>query len=99
MPVRVVEAVDLLATRNVPFICETPAIYEGQASMGRLDEFKAVFRLLGVKHTIGMKCPFGALSSKPTSWIYLTVDFNDMPDKRPYTCSVSVSATRIALWY
>ena len=81
--VRVAEALDLFATRNLPFSFETPAIYEGQVSLGRLDEFRPPLQLPGVKHAIGMKCPFGALSSKPTSWIFMTVDFDDMPDKRP----------------
>lgn len=74
--VGIAEALDLFATRNLPFIFETPAIHEGQVSMGHIDEFRASLQLPGVNHKIGMQCPFGALSSKPMAWIYLVVEFD-----------------------
>ena len=31
--------------------------------------------------TMGMQCPLGALSSKPTAWLHVRVDVNEMPGK------------------
>ena len=69
MAVRVAQALDLLTLLRIPWLYETPAIHTGQESMGHLDEDVALVKQTVVKHAIGLRCPFGAPSSKPTSWI------------------------------
>ena len=49
--------------------------------MAHLDEYAALLKKDGVQHTIGVQCPFGALSSKPTSWIFYRMDLEGMPTK------------------
>ena len=60
MAVGVAAALDLLTELRIPWLFETPAIHAGQVSMAHLDEFRALLKMEGVKHTIGMQCPFGA---------------------------------------
>ena len=79
MALRVAQALDLLTVLRIPWLYETPAIHDGQVSMAHLDEYVALLKMEGVRHTIGLQCPFGAPSSKPTSWIYYRMDLDDMP--------------------
>ena len=81
MAVRVAEALDLLTVLRIPWLFETPAIHAGQVSMAHLDEFRALLKMDGVQHMIGVQCPFGAQSSKPTSWIYYRMELEGMPTK------------------
>ena len=81
MAVRVATALDLLTELRIPWLFETPAIHAGQVSMAHLDEYRALLKMDGVKHTIGLQCPFGAQSSKPTSWIYYLMELDGMPNK------------------
>ena len=81
MAVRVAEALDLLTELRIPWLFETPAIHAGQVSMAHFDEFKALIKMDGVRHTIGLQCPFGAPSPKPTSWIYYLMELEGMPNK------------------
>ena len=57
---RVAQALDLLTELRIPRIYETPAIHAGQVSMAHLDEYVALMKRTGVKHTIGLQCPSGA---------------------------------------
>ena len=81
MAVRVAAALDLLTVLRIPWLFETPAIHAGQVSMAHLDEFSALLKMDGVQHMIGVQCPFGAQSSKPTSWIYYRKLLEGMPTK------------------
>ena len=81
MAVRVAQALDLLTEWRVPWLYETPAIYAGQVSMAHLDEYVALLKKEGVQHTIGLQCPFGGPSSKPTSWIFYRMELDGMPTK------------------
>ena len=60
MAVRVAAALDLLTELRIPWLFETPAIHAGQVSMAHLDELKALLKMDGVKHSIGLQCPFVA---------------------------------------
>ena len=79
MAVRVAQALDLLTILRIPWLFETPAIHSDQVSMGHLDECVALLAKPGVKHIIGLQCPLGALSSKPTSWTHYGMELEDMP--------------------
>ena len=81
MAVRVAQALGLLTVLRIPWLYETPAIHAGQVSMAHLDEYVALLKMDGVQHTIGLQCPFGAPSSKPTSWIYHRMELDGMPTK------------------
>ena len=47
--------------------------------MAHLDEHVALMKKDGVEQKIGLQCPFGEPSSKPTSWVYYLADLDDMP--------------------
>ena len=81
MAVRVAQALDLLTELRIPWLYETPAIHAGQVSMAHLDEYVALLKMDGVQHTIGLQCPFGGPSPKPTSWIFYCMDLDGMPTK------------------
>jgi hypothetical protein len=44
-----------------------------------VDEFQDLLKTVGIEHVIGVQCPFGSVSSKPTSWVSHGVDLSDMP--------------------
>ena len=77
--IRVAQALGLLMDLRIPWMFETPAIHAGQVSMGHLVEYAALLQKAGVMHTIGLQCPLGAPSAKPTSWIHFMVQLDDMP--------------------
>ena len=79
MALRVAQALDLLTILRIPWLFETPAIHSGQVSMGHVDEYVAPLGKVGVKHIIGLQCPFGALFAKPTSWIHYGMELEGMP--------------------
>ena len=81
MAVRVAQALDLLTELRIPWLYETPAIHAGQVSMAHLDEYVALLKKDGVQHTIGLQCPFGGPSPKPTSWIFYRMELDGMPTK------------------
>ncbi len=64
-----------------PLIFGTPALRDGEVSILRLDEYQTLLNSSSVRHNIGVQCPFGSLSSKPTSWLSCGVDLADMPQK------------------
>ena len=66
------------------WIFEAPACFDNQVSVLQFDEYIQLLPRSGVTHRKGAQCPFGALSSKLTSWVYFMVDMDDMPDKCPY---------------
>jgi hypothetical protein len=76
---RVAEILKIMAQQGVPWLFETPALKDGEVSILRLDEYQSLLCTQGVQHVIGVQCPFGALSSKPTSWVSHQVDMTDMP--------------------
>ena len=82
--VRVAKILDILTDRLIPWIFEAPACHENQVSVVHLDEYVLLLAKPGVKHKKGVQCPFGALSSKPTSWLYFMVDLEDMPSVCPH---------------
>ena len=47
--------------------------------MLHLNEYIKLLAIPGVQHKVGVQCPFGAESSKPTSWVYYGVDLGTMP--------------------
>ena len=77
--VRVHTLMALLTELCIPWLYETPAIHAGQVSMAHLDEYVALMKKDGAKHKIGLQCPFGTPSPKPTSWVYYLADSDDMP--------------------
>ena len=77
--VRVAEVLAIVTAQGRPWIFETPTLKDGEVSVLRLDEFQRLLDSAGVEHTIGVQCTFGALSSKPTSWVSYGVDLHDMP--------------------
>ena len=77
--VRVAMILARLHACGIPFGYETPERCENQASMLHHDEYATLLALPGVKHKVGVQCPFGAESSKPTSWVYYKVDLDAMP--------------------
>lgn len=79
MALRVAQALDLFNVSRIPSLYETPAIHTGQVSMAPLDEYVALLKTNCVKHTIGLQCPSGTPSSKPTSWTYYLTELDDMP--------------------
>lgn len=54
----------------------------GDEAMLKLVEMESLLGLPPVSHIIGLHCPFGLKSFKPTSWIYARCDISDMPTKR-----------------
>lgn len=79
MALRAAQVLDLLTILRIQWLYETPAIHTGQVSMAHLDEYVALLKKPGVEHVIGLQCPFGAQSSKPTSWIHYSMELEDMP--------------------
>ncbi len=76
---RVSELLQIMADLGRPWVFETPALRDGEVSVLRLDEYQKLLGSVNVKHVIGVQCPFGAVSSKPTSWLSHNVDLGDMP--------------------
>lgn len=66
------------------FVYETPARRANNVPMLLLDEYLDLLRLPGVKHLIGLQCPFGSMSAKATSWVYHKCCFDDMPTTCPH---------------
>ena len=65
---------------ELPFIFETAKFHEKQTSVLPLDEYIIIRATMGVSLKREVQCSFGALSSKPTSWLYFMVNMDDMPD-------------------
>ena len=77
-------------------------ILENQVSVLHLDEYVRLLAKPGVKHKKGVQCPFGALSSKPTPWLYFMVDLEDMPSvcphpRRKWYCDVDSHRSTLAM--
>ena len=73
-----------LTDMRIPWLFDAPAYFDNQVSVLHMDEYIALMALPGVQHTKGVQCPFGALSSKPTSWVHFMVDMDDMPSTCPH---------------
>ncbi len=78
---RVAEILGIMSNLGRPWVFETPALRDGEVSVLRLDEYQTLLGSSKVCHTIGVQCPFGAVSSKPTSWVSHSVDLSDMPQQ------------------
>ena len=76
---RVAKFLGMLTDRRIPWTFEAPACHENQVSVLHLDEYLLLLSRSGFKHRKGVQCPFGALSSKPTPWVYFMADLEDMP--------------------
>ena len=72
--VRVAEILDRFTFRGCPWILECPGVPDTHVSVLALDEFVALPGLPGVARTDGVQCPFGALSSRPSTWVHWGVD-------------------------
>ncbi len=82
--VRVAMLLKILVEHCCPWIFEQPAQVEGEVSALNMDEYRQLVAMPGVKHTIGIQCTFGAISSKPTSWVYHALCMEDMPSVCPH---------------
>ncbi len=87
--VRVAEVLQIMVDHESPWVFETPALRDGEVSVLRLDEYQNLMSNSAVEHVIGVQCPFGAISTKPTSWVSHRVSMSDMPQecqhaKRPW---------------
>ena len=87
---RVAKILDMLTDRLIPWIFEAPACHENQVSVLHFDEYVLLLSRPGVKHNKGVQCPFGALSPKPTSWVYFMVDLEEMPSNCPHPMQKAV---------
>ena len=78
--IRVATILMIFLEMELPFIFETAEFQEKQTSVLHLDEYVRLRAGIGVTLRRGVQCYFGALSSKPTSWLHFKVDLDDMPD-------------------
>ena len=81
---RVAHALDLLTTRKIPWIFETPGATENQVSILNLDQYRNLLQMPGVCRTKGEQCPFYFVSSKPTAWVHYLVELAYMPSPCPH---------------
>lgn len=88
--VRVAKVLKLCTEMHIPFLFETAGFHEGRTSVFNLDEYVDLRANPDVQHTRGVQCPFGALSSKSTSFLHFHVNMADMPDACPH---------RLRNWY
>ena len=73
--IRVAHILALCWERGIPFGYETPQQFPKQVSMLNHDEYQDLLGKQGVEHTVGLQCPFGAQSAKPTSWVTYLIDW------------------------
>ena len=82
--VRVANILSILTDMLTPWISEAPACFDNQVSVLHFDEYIQLLAKPGVHHRKGIQCPFGARSSKSTSWVYFKVGLHDMPSLCPH---------------
>ena len=69
---------------SIHFMFEAADFQKNQTSVLHLDEYLIIRSTVGVSIKRGVQCSFGALSSKPTSWLYFMVNTDDIPDVRKH---------------
>ena len=72
------------ASRSCASFAFVHHIFCGNNYLEHLDEYLLLLSKPGVKHIKGVQCPFGAHSSKLTSWVHFMVNFGDMPVACPH---------------
>ena len=78
--IRVAKILQLFRNQGKPFMFETAAFrYVGQTSVFNLDEYIALRSNDDVTLHNAVQCPYGALSSKLTSWLCYKLDVTNMP--------------------
>ena len=82
LAIRTAQAAQTMIRQRRIVVVEQPAASEGEISMLHLDEF--LILLESCQHTKAVQCPFGAASSKKTSWITSGVDFSSMISACPH---------------
>jgi hypothetical protein len=83
--IRVAELLHIFTELQCPWIFENPAAVAGEVSILNLDEYQRLLSAPSVHHVIGIQCTFGAISSKPTSWVSCRIMLDDMPHKCPHS--------------
>ena len=78
--IRGARILQLFMDHGKPFMFETVAFkYVGQTSVFNLDEYIALRSNKDVTLHNAVQCPYGALSSKLTSWLFYKLDVANMP--------------------